>query len=83
MSATGITTAATIASSTALRLRSLAQRVHSAGPNMVLRLMAATLTTSDVMAAIEYVGAATLPLPVRVTCIPERKPRAPHLRLVK
>jgi hypothetical protein len=77
-------TSATIASSTALRLSALALRVHGGGPDMLLRMMRATLTTSDPLVAFERIGAAALPVPARITCISDdRKPRSPILRLVK
>jgi hypothetical protein len=84
MSATGITTAATIPSSVNLWLACLAERVHGGGPDMLLRSMRATLTTSDPLVAFERIGAAALPVPARLTCASgDRKPRPPILRLVK
>lgn len=83
MSATGTTTAATIASSTGQRLAAIAWRAHAAGPDAVLHLMRTALTSSDVMGAFERIGAAALPLPSRPPLISDRKPQPPILRVVK
>ena len=75
---------ATIPSSVGQRLACLAWRFHAGGPDMLLRAMRATLTTSDPMVAFERVGAAALPVPARISGTSgDRKPRAPVLRLVK
>jgi hypothetical protein len=75
---------ATIPSSTGQWLACLAWRVHGGGPDMLLRMMRATLTTSDPMVAFERIGAATLAAPARLTCASgDRKPRPPILRIVK
>jgi hypothetical protein len=75
---------ATIPSSLDQRLGALAHRIYGGGPDMLLRMMRATLTASDPMVAFERIGAAALPVPARITCVSDgRKPRPPILRLVK
>ena len=51
---------------------------------MLLRMMRATLTTSDPVVAFELIGAPKFRAPARLTCASgDRKPRPPILRIVK
>jgi hypothetical protein len=72
-----------IPSSVGVRLTALAWRFHAGGPAMVCRAMCAALVTSDPMTAFEDIARDALPVPGRLTCAPDRKPRRPALRLVK
>jgi hypothetical protein len=55
---------ATIPSSVNQRLACLAERIHSAGPDVLLRMMrAAQLTSPSAIDLFESFGAATLPVP--------------------
>jgi hypothetical protein len=74
--------AATVASSTKLWLSAVAQRVYGGGPDVVLRLMVKTLTSSAPMVAFERIGAATLAVPARLVCVSDNRKR-PLLRVVK
>jgi hypothetical protein len=75
---------ATVASSTALRLRCLAQCIHALGPRPLFELMCELVGSSIAMDRFERIGAATLPAPARLACVSDdRKPRRPVLRLVK
>jgi hypothetical protein len=58
-----MTARATIPSSTDQRLTCLAERIHRAGPDVLLQMMRAQLTSSSAMTVFERFGAATLPVP--------------------
>jgi len=66
---------ATIPSSTELRLSCLATRIHSAGPDVLLQMMRAQLTSSSAMTVFERFGMLTLPAPSRVIDISSRHNR--------
>jgi hypothetical protein len=53
-------TSATVASSIALRLRCLAQRIHDLGPNPLYQLMCELSTSSAAMAGFERYGRLSL-----------------------
>ncbi len=57
--------ATVISSSINQYLAAVAERVHRAGPNVLLQMMRAQLLSSNPMAPIERFGAATLPPPSR------------------
>jgi hypothetical protein len=73
-------TSLTIASSIALRLRCLAQRIHKLGPNPLFQMMCELSGSSDAMNKFERYGALSLysdlietygrdlPPPVRLVC---------------
>jgi hypothetical protein len=56
---------ATIPSSTDQRLATIAARVHRAGPDALLQMMRAQLTSTSAMTVFESFGAALLLLPSR------------------
>lgn len=61
-----------IPSSTDQRLTCLAERIHHAGPDVLLQMMRAQLTSSSAMAVFERYGMLTLPAPSRVIDISSR-----------
>jgi hypothetical protein len=74
---------ATVPSSIDLRLSCLAPRIHGAGPDVLLQMMRAQLTSSNAMTVFERFGMATLPAPARITCISSARKARPPLRLLK